>query len=330
LGVVNAQEEVLISNLALPFNVTVGGDYVYFDEDDNGQVSRLDLSYLSKGEELVVEQFSRGMATKEAFLYNIDLGIFKINLSNDQFGVVQEIATGLILAPEIFGDFLYYAHETILYKIDLTSSVLNPILVYDNLVDASYLAYHNEEIYVMTYGGVNSLGSIYRINLNTDSLHNESLLSNIRYPQGITIDENGMLYYSERKNIMRANLSDTVLTPEVFFNKESAGIHGLHHNSGYLYFTSGGDGDGQVSRIQLPTQINEQRLDKSLLVSPNPASQFIQLNDFNHEPCRIYNILGKVVIDGVTNEKQKIDVEELPYGVYFLNIDGLTAKFIKN
>ncbi|MFT6845959.1 MAG: DNA-binding beta-propeller fold protein YncE [Flavobacteriales bacterium] len=330
LGMATAQEEVLISNLALPFNVTVGGSYVYFDEDDNGQISRVDLSDLSKGDEFVVEQFSRGMTTKGDFLYNFAGGIYKIDLSNEQFGSHQVLATGFMTAPVIAGGFMYYAHENNLFKLDLTTSTFDTTRVYENLVDASYLAFYNEEIYVMSRGGVNSLGSIYKINLNSDSLHKQTLISNLQYPEGITIDENGMLYYSEEKNIMHANLLDSIFDPEVFYYKEFADIRGLHHNSGYIYFTSGGDGDGQVSRIQLNTQINEQQLTKSLLVYPNPVSQYIQINNFNHEPYRIYDIVGKIVNDGVLNEGLEINVEELPDGVYFLNIDGLTAKFIKN
>lgn len=61
-------------------------------------------------------------------------------------------------------------------------------------------------------------------------------------------------------------------------------------------------------------------------VYPNPASN--QLEVSVNGTYRISNLLGQTVLSG--RDSRRIDVSGLPAGFYFLSIEGVTRKFIKN
>jgi len=62
---------------------------------------------------------------------------------------------------------------------------------------------------------------------------------------------------------------------------------------------------------------------------PNPASQFInfQSNDLQDiSSYRIYNVSGQLVQSGVVHVNQKIEVDELVTGLYFVSVVGLEGR----
>jgi len=79
------------------------------------------------------------------------------------------------------------------------------------------------------------------------------------------------------------------------------------------------------------SSFNEISFIGSLSISPNPASDFIQLSNLNKIGYfTICNILGSKVIDGNISNYEKINVRDLTNGLYFLKFDdGTTLKFIK-
>jgi len=71
------------------------------------------------------------------------------------------------------------------------------------------------------------------------------------------------------------------------------------------------------------------------IIYPNPASDYIAiLPEINHLPANsniaIYNILGELVLKKVIPENLRIVVSGLPAGLYFLQVNGITGKFVKN
>lgn len=68
-----------------------------------------------------------------------------------------------------------------------------------------------------------------------------------------------------------------------------------------------------------------------ILVYPNPSSDFIYIQGLSEmENYRIYNNLGVEVISGVISREDKIDIQNLTNGIYFLKFaNGNTSKFIK-
>ena len=69
----------------------------------------------------------------------------------------------------------------------------------------------------------------------------------------------------------------------------------------------------------------DEHLGESFLVYPNPVTE--QLTATINGDYRISNVFGQTVMTG--HESRCIDVSCLSAGIYFLNIDGITRKFIK-
>lgn len=66
-------------------------------------------------------------------------------------------------------------------------------------------------------------------------------------------------------------------------------------------------------------------------VYPNPSNDYIQVLGFKEkEKYEIYNFLGKRILNGYSQENQKIDIRNLTNGMYILKTEnGKTLKVIK-
>ncbi|MEI6594486.1 MAG: T9SS type A sorting domain-containing protein [Bacteroidota bacterium] len=84
--------------------------------------------------------------------------------------------------------------------------------------------------------------------------------------------------------------------------------------------------------------INEINVKKSFKIFPNPANEFVEIS-FNNETnvfnekleIKIYNLLGETFLapNSRTLDSIKIDITVLPKGIYFLSVNGVFKKFIK-
>ena len=75
---------------------------------------------------------------------------------------------------------------------------------------------------------------------------------------------------------------------------------------------------GEVQEVALG--ISDVDLDEAILIFPNPASQFLNIENTNNiEAVSVYNTMGKLVLQDV-QEKELIDVSELNSGLYFVRI----------
>lgn len=73
-------------------------------------------------------------------------------------------------------------------------------------------------------------------------------------------------------------------------------------------------------------------LEDNFKIYPNPSSNYIEiLNIINSENYKIYNLIGTEVLKGtINNNNQRIDIQNLISGLYFLKFEnGNTIKFIK-
>ncbi|MBX3042209.1 MAG: T9SS type A sorting domain-containing protein [Ignavibacteriae bacterium] len=88
------------------------------------------------------------------------------------------------------------------------------------------------------------------------------------------------------------------------------------------------------------TSVWESCKDSRIVVSPNPASDFITISipEINHrvnpmvDKVQIFDMLGLEVLSvgiGLDLSTQKIDVSHLPAGVYFIRIGNMVEKFVK-
>ncbi|RLD57968.1 MAG: hypothetical protein DRJ01_13185, partial [Bacteroidetes bacterium] len=86
-----------------------------------------------------------------------------------------------------------------------------------------------------------------------------------------------------------------------------------------------------------PTQIIENRINTNISIYPNPAKNYIKINtdNLNIETCKIVDVNGKTIKQqAINSSKLKIEIADLPKGIYFLNLrtknNTVTKKFIKN
>lgn len=66
-------------------------------------------------------------------------------------------------------------------------------------------------------------------------------------------------------------------------------------------------------------------------IHPNPSSEFIQVFGLlKTEDFKIFNVLGKEIANGIISNHDKIDIQNLTNGVYFLKVQNKEPlKFIK-
>jgi hypothetical protein len=82
---------------------------------------------------------------------------------------------------------------------------------------------------------------------------------------------------------------------------------------------------------QLPLRTENFEI-KDVFLYPNPVDDSFALSGLTKpEKVRIYSVMGQLVFEGTTTTNEKINVQNLPVGLYFLNFeDGKVLKFIKN
>ncbi len=72
-------------------------------------------------------------------------------------------------------------------------------------------------------------------------------------------------------------------------------------------------------------------IDTEITVYPNPADDFIMISVKQPTHYTISDIFGKTILNGVIpSDNQQINIENLPDGMYFVNINNQIVKIIKN
>ena len=71
-----------------------------------------------------------------------------------------------------------------------------------------------------------------------------------------------------------------------------------------------------------------------VLVYPNPASDYLIISTEGNYTVKMLNLSGQIVSEKQVAETVRIDVKDLPNGIYFIQIateDGqVVTKFVKN
>jgi hypothetical protein len=97
------------------------------------------------------------------------------------------------------------------------------------------------------------------------------------------------------------------------------------------------DGTAQTYTINFtvaasPVGINNVTLNNTL-VYPNPASDFITLNNTQQASITIHNIVGEIVLDKIVEPGEEINIYELAEGIYIVNVVAgehvSTLRFVK-
>ncbi len=92
------------------------------------------------------------------------------------------------------------------------------------------------------------------------------------------------------------------------------------------------DGTHSYSEIKSINFNNEENLDFVLFPVPSTNELFIQINDRTEENIKVFNYLGENINLKSTSNNNVIslNVSNLPQGVYYVELNGVTKPFVKN
>ena len=89
-------------------------------------------------------------------------------------------------------------------------------------------------------------------------------------------------------------------------------------------------GDSDCDGIYEGYHTHLEETDGTVMVYPNPSNGIITVLGIQAGEYLITNLLGQTLMTGrIDTEKQQINVSALPTGVYFINLNGKTTKFMK-
>lgn len=107
-------------------------------------------------------------------------------------------------------------------------------------------------------------------------------------------------------------------------------------NLGTILTSASGNYDSFVSKLDMSSllKVREVPIKNELLVYPIPSSDYIYINNKNTYRYSIFDVSGKFIRKGVSNENSKIDIQDLEKGIYLISIESenfiFDKKFIKN
>ncbi|MFN4235354.1 MAG: T9SS type A sorting domain-containing protein [Bacteroidia bacterium] len=81
----------------------------------------------------------------------------------------------------------------------------------------------------------------------------------------------------------------------------------------------------------LPSSINENKIDNSIYIYPNPSKNIINIYSTNelNDNYVILDFIGKEVMRGnLKSEKNKLNITNLKNGLFFLKIEGINKTYI--
>ena len=98
-----------------------------------------------------------------------------------------------------------------------------------------------------------------------------------------------------------------------------------------IYNSSPNSTNSHINKFTTQLSLNEFNKSSSIEVFPNPNSGFITVTNINqHSEFKLYDILGQMILTGIASENEKIDLNVLNKGTYFLKIEELSPiKIIK-
>ncbi|WP_299892194.1 T9SS type A sorting domain-containing protein [uncultured Lacinutrix sp.] len=95
-------------------------------------------------------------------------------------------------------------------------------------------------------------------------------------------------------------------------------------NSVWLFVSDCNEGTGCGSLSVIENTLN------SIKLHPNPSSDYIKISNLKIEKdYKIYNLSGQLLFSGMVKENERIDIRNLNKGIYFIQLEKNTLKFIK-
>jgi len=332
---VYSQQDTISTDVIWPLGLANKGDFLYVAEADVNSISRINLTDDNLTKEIILTNLQRPnhLYIEGNDLYYTEYNgrkISKVDLEQLPNVIPQDIVTGLNQPKDIhiYEDNLYYSEPTKIFKVDLTSQVLAPLIVLENLGGPIGLAIKENVLYYSEYSG----GIISKLDLSQPNI-SEIVISGLNTPLGGIEIKGTDLYYSEYNNkiISKIDISAPNALPiTVESNFESSDILFINND---LYL-SDNDNNLIVRYTNIITSLtNEIDQHIPIFAYPNPTQGVINIEgkERNKNQVFVINPLGKIVKQLSNNFDGEYNLTDLPRGDYFLIIEGYVPfKIIKH
>jgi hypothetical protein len=321
----HAQATDFIIGLNHPHDLLIYEDKLYIAETDANRIIKVDLSLPNPIPEVVIGGVIApyGLAINESELF-FSQGpgqdkISKINLLDTNpipIVIVENIS--FPIAIELNGNDLYIAqfYEDKISKIDI--SLQNPPVVeVINGIETPYaLEIVGNDLYAIAWAD----RKLSKIDLTNPNPILINVITNLSLAVGIKLRRNE-LYIAEAGQSIG---NDRISMIDVWETNPSrttvvSGLYnptnGLEIFNDVLYIAE----DFKISKFELPPlSINDLDV-KNISAYPNPTFDFLKISGLIYpENYKIYSILGVVMQEGVVVNNEKLNIENLPSGTYFL------------
>ena len=330
----NAQLTDLITGVDGPYGIAFSGNYLYVSVGNLDKISKIDFTAANPTITDVVTGLNGpdGLAVNGNYLYIAEYSgnkISKIDLTASN-PVPIDVITGVNgpVALIFIGNDLYIGvnNEQKIAKINVLDSTptLTTVININQILGSTY-ARNGNDLYIPIEN------KISKIDISSPNPTLVDVITEIDSPGSLALNGN-ILYFSHWGNVSKISKIDiNSVTPTVTdITTAVNGPYGLALNGNDLYISEWiGDKISKLTNGSLGDSNPVIRYQISLY--PNPAEEYIQIKNF--EPTStfiIYDILGQKVHDGNIAYDQKIDIQKLSYGTYYIKINELTTlKLIK-
>ena len=334
---IHSQATDFITGLNNPHDMVLDGHILYIAESDASRIIKVDLSLPNPEPEVVISGIpvTRGLALKGSELYFSQLNgenrISKINLLDPNptpSVVLENFISAMDL--EFHGNDLYIAQFALNRIVKIDPRIPNPPVV--EVINGFQTPYALELVGNVLYVA-NWIGNkVAKIDLTNPNPIAVDVITNLSLPVGLKHRRNEMYIAEAGQRIGEDRISKIDISISNPVREDVAtGLYnptqGLEIYNDVLYIAE----DFKISKVELPAlSVNNPDLEK-IVAYPNPTSDFIQISGLrNLVDYAIYSISGGILRTGVVEKNQKIDVQNLVDGTYFLILDSTEViKFVK-
>jgi sugar lactone lactonase YvrE len=330
----NCQTTEVVNELKIPFGIAFKGSELYIAQYDTGKISKIDISISNPTLTDVITGLDHpfGIAFNGNDLYIAEVvgkKISKVNVTATT-PTLTDVITGLdfVYGLAFKGDELYFSERSLnkISKINITTAQTIVTTVSNGLNGPIRLIFNENDLYFSEYDG----NRISKIDTNLTPPISSDLIVELDVPGDMAFKGNELYISSETGNIYKIDITEASINAYTVLSGLK-NPSGLRFNGNDLYISD--IGLNNISKYSLPTlSTNELFIKEKVILFPNPAVNFIQVPGITKfEKYNIYDYLGKTVINGVIFNDEKIDIQTLTNGIYFLKLNnGNKIKFIKS
>jgi len=331
---IHSQATDFITGLNNPHGFLLDGNILYIAESDASRIIKVDLSAPNPEIEVVISGIpvTYALALNGTELYFSQLNgqnrISKIDLLDPNptpVVVLDNFTSAFDL--EFYGNDLYIAQLGSHRIVKIDPSIPNPPIV--EVINEFNTPYAFELVGDDLYVASSSDDKISKIDLANPNPVAIDVITNLILPVGIK-QRGDELYIAEagqsigNDRISKIDLTDPNPTRITVVDGLYNPTQGLEIYNDILYIAE----NFKISMFELPPLSIEDFNVENISALPNPTSDFVEISGLT-EPVNytIYNISGAVLGKGIVANNEKISVQYLSAGTYFLVLDD--SKVIK-